>query len=270
MKTRIIVAVIFIPLIIVVLYVLPPIGTPIAIAALSAIAVFEILSAVGMKDHKRVLIYSMVYGALVPFWCYVGSPQTPAVWGLFGTFVLLFIEALMGSKRLRFEMICVSFFSATFIPFFLSALVRIKLGTHGLAYVLLPFIIAFMSDGGAYFIGMAFGKHKLAPFISPKKTVEGAIGGIIGSLVGVLIFGYVVMTFTSIEVSYPILAFYGVLGSVLSQMGDLSFSLIKREYGIKDFGNALPGHGGILDRFDSVIFAAPLVEILIKILPALK
>lgn len=270
MKNRLIVAVIFIPLIILVIYVFPPISLPIATSILSGIAVYEILSAVGMKDHKRVLVYSIIYGALVPYWCYKGSHQEPAVWGLFSTFVLLFVEALMGSRRMRFEMICVSFFSATFIPFFLSALVRIRLGTHGLAYVLLPFIVAFMSDGGAYFTGMALGKHKLAPNISPKKTVEGAIGGLLGSLVGVMIYGFVITMTTDLEVSYLVLAFYGVIGSVFSQMGDLSFSLIKREYEIKDFGNIFPGHGGVLDRFDSVIFAAPLIEILITILPALK
>ncbi len=120
--------------------------------------------------------------------------------------------------------------------------------------VWLIFITAFGTDTMAYFAGYVFGKHKLAPKISPKKTIEGSVGGILGSVLFCAIFGYYVI---------PELFFHcivmGVLGGIISQFGDLTASIFKRKMGIKDFGNLIPGHGGILDRFDSVLFTAPMV-----------
>jgi phosphatidate cytidylyltransferase len=134
---------------------------------------------------------------------------------------------------------------------------------------LLPIVIAFTSDSLALFAGMAFGRHKLAPQLSPKKTVEGALGGFFGAIACTLLYGLILRTWCGITVCYPILALYGGLGSVVSQMGDLFFSYIKRQYGIKDYGNVFPGHGGVLDRFDSVIFCAPFIELLFRLAPAL-
>ena len=118
----------------------------------------------------------------------------------------------------------------------------------------LIFIIAWATDTFAYFTGYFLGKNKLCPTISPKKTVEGAIGGIIGSTVSCIVFS---MYF--IEANLIYVALLGSIGSVIAQMGDLFASKIKRYIGIKDFGNIMPGHGGILDRFDSIIFVAPIV-----------
>lgn len=118
---------------------------------------------------------------------------------------------------------------------------------------------------------MFFGKHKLAPQLSPKKTVEGAIGGAVAAPVCAMLYGLIFQFFVpGIIPSYPVLALYGFLGSIISQLGDLSFSFIKREFGIKDYSNLLPGHGGILDRFDSVIFCAPLIELLLYFLPVVR
>ena len=137
-----------------------------------------------------------------------------------------------------------------------------------MALIVLPFEVAFLSDAFALFAGMAFCKHKLAPELSPKKTVEGAVGGFAGAIICTVIYGAVLQFGFSMQVNYLYLVIYGALGSIVSQLGDLSFSYIKREYGIKDFGNIFPGHGGVLDRFDSVIFCAPLIELLIQFLPA--
>lgn len=112
---------------------------------------------------------------------------------------------------------------------------------------------------------MAFGKHKLAPVISPKKTVEGAIGGVVGAAVLTVIYGAAVSAFTTLTLSVPLCLAAGILGAVLGQIGDLSFSIVKRKSGIKDYGKIFPGHGGVLDRFDSVIFVAPLVELLLHL-----
>ncbi len=138
-------------------------------------------------------------------------------------------------------------------------------------YIIFPFVAAFLSDIFALFAGMAFGKHKLAPRLSPKKTVEGAIGGLLGASVGMVIYGLLAKPLFGIAgVSLPLMALCGAVGSVISQLGDLSFSCIKREFGIKDYGSILPGHGGILDRFDSVIFCAPLMEVLLYFLPVVS
>ena len=110
---------------------------------------------------------------------------------------------------------------------------------------------------------MLFGKHKLAPRVSPKKTVEGAIGGLVGGVLGTaLMMAVGSYILRDAFWDFGLLAVFGLLGSVISQIGDLSFSVIKREYGVKDYGHLLPGHGGILDRFDSVTFVAPFVWLL--------
>lgn len=118
----------------------------------------------------------------------------------------------------------------------------------------LVFLSAFGTDIMAYFTGMALGKHKLCPDLSPKKSIEGAVGGVLGSVIFCGIFGYLAMPEMMTEC-----IIVGVLGSVVAQLGDLSASAFKRQMGIKDYGNLIPGHGGILDRFDSVMFTAPLV-----------
>ena len=120
--------------------------------------------------------------------------------------------------------------------------------------VWLVLITAFGTDTMAYFTGYALGKHKLCPRISPKKTIEGSIGGILGSVIFSGIFGYFIVNDLLIHC-----IIIGVLGGVVSQLGDLSASIFKRKMGIKDYGNLIPGHGGILDRFDSVLFTAPMV-----------
>lgn len=126
-------------------------------------------------------------------------------------------------------------------------------GEYGIL-VWLIFIAAFGTDSMAYFAGYAFGKHKLAPKISPKKTIEGSIGGIVGSVLFCGIFGYFAVPQLLIHC-----IIIGILGGIVSQLGDLTASIFKRKMGIKDFGNLIPGHGGILDRFDSVLFTAPMV-----------
>ena len=129
--------------------------------------------------------------------------------------------------------------------------------------VLLPFVCAWLTDTGAYFTGKLIGKHKLAPKISPKKTIEGSVGGIILSCLGSVAYIYLMVEIMAKgmpeEIYLAKFAFIGIAGSVLSQFGDLAASCIKRDYGKKDYGTLLPGHGGLLDRFDSVLFAAPFV-----------
>ena len=127
--------------------------------------------------------------------------------------------------------------------------------------VWLVVITAFGTDICAYFAGVTMGKHKLCPVISPKKTWEGAIGGILGSMILCLIFGLIFM-----KHAIALCLIVGFLGSIISMFGDLTASIFKRKMGIKDYGNLIPGHGGILDRFDSILFTAPLVYYVVNIL----
>jgi phosphatidate cytidylyltransferase len=154
------------------------------------------------------------------------------------------------------------------IPYLFTSLVRIHVvdGT-GRFFVLIPFIIAFISDSGAYFAGLYFGSRKLAPAISPKKTVEGAIGGVAFCIAASYLYAGLVSFLFQLQVNYIAVAVFAILGSSISVLGDLTASLIKRYYKIKDYGNLIPGHGGIMDRFDSIWFVAPLVYFLCKIFP---
>ena len=120
-----------------------------------------------------------------------------------------------------------------------------------------------MTDIFAYFCGLAFGKHKLIPDVSPKKTVEGSIGGIIFCAIGYIVYGIIVSRVFDVEMNIFALGIFGLIISVVAQIGDLSASLIKREFGVKDYGSLFPGHGGVLDRFDSVIAVSCVLMILV-------
>lgn len=141
-------------------------------------------------------------------------------------------------------------FSGLYVVFFMYHMMLM----NGSKYVWLVYIIAFGSDTFAYFTGKLFGRHKLYPEVSPNKTIEGAIGGVIGcTIISILYFDYLRIN------KFIYIIIFSISASVFSMVGDLSASKIKREFGIKDFGKFLPGHGGILDRFDSVLFVAPIV-----------
>ncbi len=159
----------------------------------------------------------------------------------------------------------ITVFGFFYVGIMLSLICYIR--DFSLMFAWLPFIFAFGSDTGAYFIGSKFGKHKLAPELSPKKSVEGAVGGIVSSMLISGIYGAVCSMFFSLAYEFIIsFVIMGAIGSVLGQIGDLAASSIKRYVGIKDFGNFMPGHGGVLDRFDSVLFTLPLVYVCMLIL----
>ena len=154
------------------------------------------------------------------------------------------------------------------VSFTSMSLIRYLNRDFGIFFVILVFLIPWMSDTFAYLVGSVMGKHKLIPEVSPKKTVEGAIGGVVFSAIVCLVYGVGLdLIFKEIKVNYIILFVFGAILAVVSQLGDLVASLIKREYGVKDYGKIFPGHGGIMDRFDSVLAVSTILMILCIIFP---
>ena len=267
MKTRLIAAAILLPLLILLLFVAPKICTAIVGAIVSAIAVYELLYGTGIVKHVRLCVYTALTGAWVTLWCGLGIGYVWLLAGFLVFWALLFMELMLSELKLPFEKLAVCVVAGAVVPFFIGALVRLLYAENGRFLVAIPFVLAFMSDSGAYFVGLAFGKHKLAPVISPKKTVEGLFGGILGAVVGLLIYGLILQVFFKFQVNYWYILLYGLLGSLAGVFGDLSLSAIKRQTGIKDYGNLIPGHGGVLDRFDSMMMVAPLMEALLLLAP---
>ena len=271
MGKRIMVAVIFVPLTILMLFFAPSWVLPVVVSGLAMIALHEVLWSTGFVKNPKISGLAIVLAGLIPFWVFVGERMLPALVTLFLYVVLLFAVAMKSHYTVTMEKMGGSFFLSIVIPYFLSTFIRIREMPDWRYYILLPFVVAWLSDAFALFAGMAFGKHKLAPELSPKKTVEGAVGGVAGSVAATLIYGFVMSAcFGAAAVRYGLLILYALLGAVVAQFGDLAFSYIKRQYDIKDYGTIFPGHGGVLDRFDSVIFCAPLLEILIVYFPAIQ
>jgi len=173
---------------------------------------------------------------------------------------------VMVIKRQAFSVkdVAVAYSMTLLITLSLNTIIELRnwSGNYSNFYVLLALATSWMSDTGAYFSGKIFGKNKLCPDVSPKKTIEGAIGGVIISVLANLFICFIFEKFLfnpQAYVNYPRVAILVFFGAIFSIIGDLCFSMIKRSYQVKDFGSVIPGHGGVLDRFDSVIFVAPFV-----------
>lgn len=267
MKTRIIAAVALLPLLLLIVLAAHKIFTAILFAAMAAIAAFELLAGTKLITQKRLILYTCVTAFIIAMYSYVGFVGIWTQLIILAFFVVLLAEKMMDLEGVSFEKIAVCLAGGLLIPYLLTALTRIHVTENGRFFILIPFVFAFLSDTGAYFTGIFLGKHKMAPVISPKKTWEGAIGGVAGAIVGMILYCVILQVFFDFTPNYFFAVIYGILGSVGSVFGDLCFSVIKRQTGIKDYGNLIPGHGGILDRFDSMMIAAPLAEILLILLP---
>lgn len=178
----------------------------------------------------------------------------------------MFVYVFMFPKY-RAEQIMCSFFCVAYAPIMLSFIYLVRTLPYGIYSVWMIFISSWICDTCAYLVGMLIGRHKLAPILSPKKSVEGAIGGIVGSaLVGAVYAYFIVEPAISEQKITWIFVLISAVGAVISQVGDLAASAIKRNHEIKDYGKLIPGHGGIMDRFDSVIFTAPMIYFLALLL----
>lgn len=267
MLKRTITGVALIAVLVLVFLVLPAWCTAVLLAAMVIVAVSELLKTTGLVEDIRLILDAQVMALVITVASYFGTEYFRALIGVLVFVVLFFSEMLRTHGKLPFQQVAMAMVAGILVPFLLCALVRIRVMENGVFFIVAPFVMAFMTDTGAYLVGCAIGKHKLCPIISPKKTVEGLVGGILGGIIGMIAYGLVLQHFFGFTVNYIYAAIYGALGAGGATFGDLMFSVIKRQTGIKDYGKLLPGHGGILDRFDSVTVVAPLAELLILILP---
>ena len=260
MKTRIISALVALPLLI---FFVVTGGTALKVAmmAVALIGLYELYKAfsgyikpVHFIGFAAALIYMLFIEKIIY------TPQ------MLNVFIALFLLVILAYVVITHESGntmdgVVTFFGFFYVCFLISHVYLTRQFEHGEFFVWLVFFSAFCCDVGAYFTGMAFGKHKLIPQLSPKKTVEGAIGGVVVAVAVCVIYGVIIEAKSPIEgVDTVLLCFItGFIGSICSQIGDLAASAMKRYVGIKDFGKIMPGHGGVLDRFDSVLFTAPVV-----------
>ncbi len=238
-----------------------------ATAIISILAIREIFAVLEISNLYILTIPTTVY---IPIILIAGHNT---LWELsFYLYTILMFSSMMQNKEIKLRDVCIVYSMTILISFSLFKMVDLRNygGDFGNFYVFLALSIAWMSDTGAYFCGKLFGKSKLCPEISPKKTLEGFIGGIIVCLLCVILIAAVFNNYVfpqKQQINYFSVIVLGILGSLISSLGDLCFSTIKRKCGVKDFGNLMPGHGGILDRFDSVIFVVPFVYLYLNFIP---
>jgi len=268
MKKRIVAAAVLVPVLLLLALVAPEWIAAVVMSLLLSIGTYELLYRTGIIRHTRLLLYSMLMAFAVTMWSYFDAVRAYLMLLLLVFTVLLFAEMMMDHVKVHFEMLGCCYVGGFIVPYLLSSLVRILTMGIGRYVVLIPFVVAFLSDAGAYFVGLKFGKHKLAPVVSPNKTIEGALGGIATAMLGMLVYALILDLIPGgFIVNYALAILYGLIGSLAGMFGDLCFSVIKRQTGIKDYGNLIPGHGGVLDRFDSLMTVAPLMEALLLLTP---
>ena len=230
-----------------------------------------LVSLIGMSELYRVF---GVKGAMpvVAFLCTVGyyanmrfSDALPADLYFAGFLILLLAVYVFSYPQYQAKDLAAVFFGFFYVGLMLSGIYRLRLLPGGAYLVWLIMLCSWGCDTCAYCVGVLFGKHKMAPVLSPKKSIEGAVGGVVGAMLLCALFGSVfrkALGISTAEIGF--LALIGGAGALLSMVGDLAASAIKRNFGIKDYGTLIPGHGGILDRFDSVIITAPVIYGLCK------
>ena len=226
MKTRILAAVVLLPLLLLVVLAAPKVFTAILFGLMASIAAYELLTGTGLVKHPRLNIYSMLMAFWTVLWCGLGIGY---VWLLLGAllfWIILFAEMMLSGMKLTFDKTALCLVAGVVLPLLFGSIVRIHSGEYGRFFILIPFAMAFLSDTGAYFAGMKFGKHKLAPVISPKKTVEGVVGGVVAAMAGMLIYCFVLQVGFNLRTNYYAALLYGIIGAFGGVFGDLCFSVV--------------------------------------------
>ncbi|MEN6348052.1 MAG: phosphatidate cytidylyltransferase [Syntrophomonas sp.] len=251
-KTRALTAVAGIPLLLGILYYGGVYWTAFFVV-LGIISLYEFYRMISYKGHEPLIIPGYLLVLLLMFSGTYPSYATPVFYMLLSLVVIYFV---LSYPRIPFADVALSLLGSAYIGFLLSFAIRIKDLDQAFIVILLAFILTWSSDIGGYLFGTLWGKHKMTPLLSPGKTWEGALGALLLTI-GLLI------AFSSIieleKINYAYLLVLGILASILAQFGDLFMSGVKRYCGVKDTGSIIPGHGGVLDRFDAFLLVVPLV-----------
>ncbi len=271
MKTRIISAAVAIALLVAVMCVHNTVIFNIAFALIGSLMVYELFGAYNEKKRVGFLAISIIITAVLAI-----MPRFLDYKSNFGIYILcvlayicISISILLSEHKTleigRFATICGYTVLIAGMVFSISV-IEVADPAMGLENLVVTFCGAWLADTGAYFVGTFLGKHKLCPEISPKKTVEGLVGGIVSNALFMMLAGYILSVLgKGLVVNYGLLAVLGIVNAALGTIGDLTASLMKRECGIKDFGKIMPGHGGALDRFDSMVFVAPFMAAVLSV-----
>ena len=263
---------------------------PIFLGIISAIAAWEMLRVFGFDKRFEISLPAYAVAGLLPVFAhdyFTGGDTKSYILvegiAIFAFLLYLAVVCVIGKeivirrneerpddgkqKILGFTDVAAVFMAVSYVSVSFTSMALTRYMSNG-GYVFgLVFVAAWVCDSFAYFTGRFFGKHKLAPHLSPKKTVEGSIGGILFAILGCMLYGLIIEKTVGINANYIVLAAIGLLLSIVSQIGDLWASLIKREYGVKDYSQMMPGHGGIMDRFDSIIAISTILMAVCMVFP---
>ena len=272
MKQRIITAIVLVIIAIPICIFSGTIIFPIAMAFIGLAGVYEMLGCMGTRKNLLISVPLYILALASPFlvWrrynYFITSfkPDYSAILLplLFALYLLaVWVFSYQKDQEVDMNKIITSAIVSLYIIGATSSIVMVREAVGGEYYWYFIFIGAWITDTFAYFTGMLFGKHKLIPAVSPKKTVEGAIGGTVFCVAFFVGYGTLLNHLTQYDISIVLLAFAGLLSAFVSMIGDLSMSVIKRTYGIKDYGKIFPGHGGVLDRFDSILAVAVVMAL---------
>lgn len=264
MKVRIITALIAIAAVIGLLFLHDTIAISIVVALLSLLAGYEVLNVTSTGKNLFFMISTLIFMGSFPF--FVGGYLT---FMDYKTLIIAYFIAFAVSVVIKYdptglERRFVAFLMNVFVSFGFSSIIRTLRIEHAIFFFLVAGFCAWMTDTGAYFVGTFLGKNKLCPVLSPKKTVEGAIGGLVICVLTVMALAgvYASLFETALKIAYLPLVLGTVVASVGGMVGDLFASAVKRCYSVKDYGNLFPGHGGVIDRVDSALFTFPIIYLI--------
>ena len=246
---------------------------PIVIGLLCLIGVFEMAKCLGFDKKYFITVPMYIIALGLPIFSFYaksifvkGEVTTSlffcALLLMFGMLIYVLSYVMLKKNKVSVSDMLTFYSMFVYVVGCFTSIVLVRYFTNSNYLYILVFLGAWVCDTFAYFVGKFFGKHKLIPEISPKKTVEGSIGGIVFTVISFVIFGLIVNLGFEANMSYVKLCIFAVALSIVSQFGDLIASTVKRQYNIKDYGNLFPGHGGILDRFDGVLLTAPTLFML--------
>ncbi len=270
MKTRVITALVAIVALILLLIFKDTVAVCIALTLLGVIAAIEINKVSGNNNRVLFIASSLLLG-VAPYFVRGYIPVSPIV--LCAVYFIVFAVSLLnGFSHKNIERQFLVFGMTLYTAFGFGTVLKILDGKFGLFYFIVAAICAWITDTGAYFVGSLMGKHKLCPVLSPKKTVEGAVGGLLFCVLVAMAFAglYTSAFEPTAHANYLPLVIVSLLASAGGMVGDLFASAVKRFYSVKDYGNFFPGHGGVLDRFDSVLISFPVVLIFSQYFPLIQ